>query len=64
MRGGSSLQNAHTDKILALLFYKKRLERQEENMKKIGRIDWVGVMTVGMWFALGLYMFLKFWRFI
>lgn len=33
-------------------------------MKKIGRIDWVGVMTVGMWFAMGLYMFLRFWGFV
>lgn len=33
-------------------------------MKKVGRIDWTAVMVYGMWIAMGLYMFLKFWRFI
>lgn len=33
-------------------------------MKKVGRIDWVAVATYALWIWMGVYMFLKFWRFI
>lgn len=36
----------------------------EKIIKRIENIDWIGVMTVIGWIGMGIYLWLKFWRFI
>lgn len=36
----------------------------EKIIKRIESIDWIGVITVIGWIGMGVYLWLKFWRFI